>query len=204
MEYDWEKIFENKTNKELYDIVTGKTTLPKETRNIAKQELERRNFDFNNMEANKAAWQVSEIIEEEDIANLGIFVRKAKFIPLRIYILIIIGIVIFYFLINENAINPMPFNVFIFFNLLATFLVWLNNFMYKKQSEAHIKRIEKLNSLKKELKESNSLKQDSPIQKEFIRQKKKQFEELKVLLFITGILFVAFILVMIQNIYKIF
>ena len=204
MEYDWEKIFENKTNKELYDIVTGKTTLPKETRNIAKQELERRNFDFNNMEANKAAWQVSEIIEEEDIANLGIFVRKAKFIPLRIYILIIIGIVIFYFLINENAINPMPFNVFIFFNLLATFLIWLNNFMYKKQSEAHIKRIEKLNSLKKELKELNSLKQDSPIQKEFIRQKKKQFEELKVLLFITGILFVAFILVMIQNIYKIF
>ena len=204
MEYDWEKIFENKTNKELYDIVKGKTTLPKETRNIAKQELERRNFDFNNMEANKAAWQVSEIIEEEDIANLGIFVRKAKFIPLRIYILIITGIVIFYFLINENAINPMPFNVFIFFNLLATFLVWLNNFMYKKQSEAHIKRIEKLNSLNKELKESNSLKQDSPIQKEFIRQKKKQFEELKVLLFITGILFVAFILVMIQNIYKIF
>ena len=29
MEYDWVQIFENKTDKELYDIYTGKSLLPR-------------------------------------------------------------------------------------------------------------------------------------------------------------------------------
>jgi len=204
VEYNWEKIFESKTNKELYDIVKGKTVLSKEARNIAKQELERRSFDFNNMEVNKTVWEISEINEEEDIANLEIFSWKAKFIPLRTYFLIITGIVIFYFLINKSAINPMPLNVFIFFLLLATFLVWFNNFRYKKQNQAHIKRIERLNKLKDKLKAKDLLKEDSPVYNELIRQKRKQFEELKVLKFITILLLVVFILVILQKTFLLF
>ena len=50
MDYDWEKIFENKTNKELYDIVVGKVVLSNDVILYARKELERRNFDFDSVD----------------------------------------------------------------------------------------------------------------------------------------------------------
>ena len=86
MSYDWEKIFENKTNKELYDIVIGRKVLSKEAVKYARTELENRNFDFDNMEANKAAWEISSLIEEEDYARLEISGSRAKHISAKILI----------------------------------------------------------------------------------------------------------------------
>ncbi len=199
MGYDWENIFENKTNKELYDIVSGKIVLTKEAKDYAKQELIKRKFDFNNMEGNKAAWEISEIIEEEEIANSEIFLRKASFISLRTYFIIISGIVLSYYLINKFAINPMPFNAFMFFIALATFFVWLNNFIYKKQQQAHIDRIEKFNNLKRKLEEKDLLKENTPIYGELIRHKKKRFKEFKVLQIITVIILAVFLLIIIAK-----
>ena len=151
MGYDWEKIFENKTNKELYDIVIGKVVLSKDAIHIAKQELERRNFDFDNMEANKAAWEISNLIEEEDYAQLEITGRRAKFISIKIYLLIITGIILVYYSVNELTEFTFPLEMTLFYIGLATFLVLLNNFMHKKQKQAHINRVRKFNELKEKL-----------------------------------------------------
>ena len=48
MSYNWEKIFEKKSTKELFKIYKGNSFLSKDASIYAKKELEKRNFDFNN------------------------------------------------------------------------------------------------------------------------------------------------------------
>jgi len=49
MSYNWEKIFKDKTNLELYNIYKGKTHLSGDAIEFAKKELECRNLDVNNL-----------------------------------------------------------------------------------------------------------------------------------------------------------
>ena len=80
MSYNWEKIFKNKTNKELYEIVIGKKVLSKEAIKYAKTELENRDFDFENMTVNKAAWKLIDLSLDEDNARRVIKENDAKII----------------------------------------------------------------------------------------------------------------------------
>lgn len=63
--YDWEKIFKNKTDKELYSIYLGKSHLGEEARVNAKKELELRKFDFKNLKKHKKKWELEGLLEEE-------------------------------------------------------------------------------------------------------------------------------------------
>jgi len=196
MGYDWETIFENKTNKELYDIVIGRVILSKDAVLLAKQELERRDFDFNNLEANKAAWQLSNLIEEENFAQSGIAARRANYIQPKILVFIVTGIMIIYFSLNELTNYDIPLGFAVFFMCFASFLVLLNNFMYKKQKQAHDARIEKIKELKEKLDKKNLLTQESPIHEEIIRHRKKEIESYKVLRYITIGIFLMFLIVL--------
>jgi hypothetical protein len=53
MTYNWEKIFQEKSTKELYSIYSGKSMLPDSAIPFAKRELEERKFDFDDDETNK-------------------------------------------------------------------------------------------------------------------------------------------------------
>ena len=76
MSYNWEEICKNKTNKELYAIYNGKTQLPKEIESIAKNELDKRGFNFNKMEDNENGWKLSSLVEEEIMEKAGMSGRK--------------------------------------------------------------------------------------------------------------------------------
>jgi len=65
MSYNWEKIFKNKTNEELYEIFLGKQQLSAEAKGFAEKELKSRNFNFDNIGSYKKKWTLEKLIEEE-------------------------------------------------------------------------------------------------------------------------------------------
>ena len=151
MDYDWKQIFKNKTNNELYDIVIGKVVLSNNAVKFAKLELEKRNFDFSNMEANKKAWKLSNLIEEEHNAQLEITGRKFSYISLKIYLLIVLGFVLVYFYLNYYTKTTFEDGLFITYITIITFLVVLNNFIHLKQKKFHKERVRKIQEIKNEL-----------------------------------------------------
>ena len=185
MSYDWEKIFENKTNKELYDIVIGRKVLSKEAMKYAKSELENRNFDFDNMEANKAAWEISSLIEDDDYARLEISGSRAKHISARILFLIITGILIVYFIVTKFTDIELPLEMALFFIGLSTFFILLNNFQAKKQKQAKKKRLERIKELKEKLENENLLTKELPIHNEIKRHRIKELIGIKTISYIT-------------------
>lgn len=74
MDYNWTEIFKNKTTRELYDIYLGKSILGPEHKEYARIELERRNFDFDNLDKQRKKWELERLIEEE---------KSNYFIPFR-------------------------------------------------------------------------------------------------------------------------
>ena len=132
MDYNWEEIFKSKTTKELYEIYRGSTYLPEETISIAKQELERRDFDFNNLEYYHALWKIESISDEIDYFNFDLSFRR--FYP-PYYILIfiaVISIITTYFTWNDTKgrINPYLMTVILLFYVVA-FLS--SNYFYNKR-----------------------------------------------------------------------
>jgi len=173
MGYNWEEIFESKTNKELYDIVVGKKVLSGEAVKYARQELENRNFDFDNMEANKAAWQISRLLEEEDISQSEILGRQPSYIPPKILLISILLILLLFLVINYMTVYELPIGMAVYLSGLATLYILLNNYRYKKQTQERQDRQKKISELKEKLNKDNLLGKGSPIQEEIIRQKKE-------------------------------
>ncbi len=154
MSYDWEKIFENKTNKEVYEIYSGKSMLPDETEIFARHELERRNFDFNNMEANKSAWELSNLLLEEESAQKVINENKIKIIPYKNLYIFIPGIFIVYIFL----LKVLNFDISILYPILmiviTLFYVPFTNRIYVKQKGKQKNKIERINKLKEKLEEN--------------------------------------------------
>ena len=65
MSYNWEKIFKNKTDKELYEIFLERKQLGAEAKEFAEVELKSRNFNFDNIDSHKKKWTLEKLIEEE-------------------------------------------------------------------------------------------------------------------------------------------
>jgi len=65
MEYDWKKICQSKTDKELYLIYLGQKNLSEDARTFAEAELKNRNFDFENIDKHQKKWELEKLIEEE-------------------------------------------------------------------------------------------------------------------------------------------
>jgi amino acid permease len=76
--YDWEKIFKNKTDKELYHIFIGETILNDEVKLPAEIELKNRKFDFDNIERHSMKWELEELKQEDSRKNSFISRRKMK------------------------------------------------------------------------------------------------------------------------------
>jgi hypothetical protein len=75
MEYNWKEIFKNKTDRELYDIYLGRTSLNSEQREFAGIELENRNFNFENLDRQRKKWELEHLIEEEKSYSMALFSR---------------------------------------------------------------------------------------------------------------------------------
>jgi len=69
MGYDWKKICQAKTDKELYLIYFGKKNVEDDARWFAEEELKNRNFDFENIEKHQKKWELEKLIEEERYAK---------------------------------------------------------------------------------------------------------------------------------------
>ena len=189
MDYNWQQIFKSKTNKELYDIVVEKVILSDSAVKFAKLELEKRNFDFNNMEANKKAWKLSNLIEEEHNAQLEISGRKFIYIPLKVYVLIILALTLIYFYLNYFTETNFEDGLLIMFTIMTTILVMLNNFIHLKQVKSHKKRMKKIQEIKNELNEKELLKKGSPIQIDMHKHYEKEKEGLNTIrIFYIGVL----------------
>ena len=65
MNYNWEKIFKEKSDKELYEIFIGKQKLNEDAKFFAEKELKLRNFDFTNLNKQKKKFELEGLIEEE-------------------------------------------------------------------------------------------------------------------------------------------
>jgi len=171
VEYDWEKIFESKTNKELYDIVTRKVVLSKEAIDIAKQELSNRGFDFNNMDANYAAWQMSALIKEAEEDNRIELSGSRLHIPLKTLPIVILIISLLYLGINNLTSYTIPMGMAIYLSLISIVVILLNNYQMKKLKQNQKNRIEKIKELKEKLDKENLLNENSHIRDELVRQR---------------------------------
>ena len=65
MSYNWEKIFKEKSDKELFEIFLGRKHLGNEAKKHAEKELKSRKFDFNNIDSYRKKWTLENLIEEE-------------------------------------------------------------------------------------------------------------------------------------------
>jgi Flp pilus assembly protein TadB len=152
MNYNWEKIFENKTDKELYEIYSGNSVLPNETAEYARQELEKRKFDFGEIEANKSAWQLSELFLEAESAQKLIKQNQARIIPYKSLYFLVPGIIVLYVIFFKF----LNINLTIFFpTIMIGLTLWYVSFtnrVYAKQKEEQNKRLEKIIEIKERIK----------------------------------------------------
>ena len=75
MEYNWTEIFKNKSEKELYNIYIGRSTLGSEVMQFARIELENRKFNFENLDKNRKKWELEELTLEEEESNNNILFK---------------------------------------------------------------------------------------------------------------------------------
>jgi membrane protein insertase Oxa1/YidC/SpoIIIJ len=199
MSYNWEEIFKDKSNQELYEIYSGESNLPDLTIPFAKNELENRNFDFENMEANRDAWKLSNLIQEDDIYESEVMMRKLTYASLNFYLLVIFVIIIFFlFVIPNELLYGLPITISV-----STVLILLNNYIYKIQQ----KNISKLRNEKRELiaklEKENLLENQSLIFYELTKERGKNQKSIRILLLalvITAVIFL--ILSVLKNILK--
>lgn len=184
MEYNWEEIFKKKSNKELYDIYIGKSILPQTIRPVAKKELERRKFDFENMEANRIAWELSGLVEDEIFFNSQVYGNKFIHIPFKFYLLSIAVFMALFIFFSQNIKSSIYIDFLIFF-IILTAIYFLNNFQYKKQQE----KINNINNKKLELtdklEKEGLLNKESPIFTDILREKGKSEERKRILMYFT-------------------
>ena len=198
MGYNWEKIFQDKTSKELYDIVIGKVVLSKEARQFAKSELERRNFDFKEMEMNKEVWQLSELIDEEnELQNKPVYKKVFSLLAkIQLYIFLAVGTVIIYFLAFEFTEEIVPRETFWFFIAgVIPLFVLLEIFLYKRRKNKHRERLKKIKELKNDLDKKGATSKNGLVYKELMIHKKQEAERKKIGKYVLiGLIIVAFII----------
>ena len=151
MTYNWQNIYKSKTNKELYEIYIGKISLSIEAQEIAKQELERRGFDFENMAVNYKAWKVLSLNEERKVFNLNFLNQNKFYISLKYYLIFIVISLIVFFILKYYLKIGGSYNVFLAFMIYSGVMVLLNNLMFRIQETKRKKRNREILDLSKEI-----------------------------------------------------
>lgn len=201
MTYDWKKIFENKKNKELYEIYSGNSMLPKETVEYARQELERRNFDFNDIDNNKSAWKLSELIIEAERAEQVLKENQIKIIPYKILYFLIPAILFVYIFLLKF----LDINLSIYFPIIMTGLtIWyvtFTNRIYSKQREEQNDRLKRINEIKEKLEKNVSIEKLEYVNEDIVRNFNENNKNKKILIWI---LYVFILLILLIKIFGIF
>jgi len=151
MTYNWQNIYKSKTNKELYEIYIGKISLSKEAQEIAKEELERRDFDFENMAVNYKAWKVLSLNEDRKLFNLDILNQNIFFISLKHYLIFVISSLTVFLALKYYQEFEGSYNELLTFLILSGIMVLLNNLMFRIQETKRKKRNREIIDLTKEI-----------------------------------------------------
>jgi len=177
MNYDWEKIFKNKSNRELYDIFIGKKILSKKAVEIAKSELERRKFDFSKVKDYHDVWELGSIISEEEFSE---FNDRTTYVSLRNYLFVVIGITLISFLLNKYTNTKISTEFILILIGYSTFAVLLENYTYRRKKRARNNRINRIKELKRNLDNEGLLDKNNPLYEELLRLRKENKESLDV------------------------
>ncbi len=174
MDYDWENIFENKTNKELYDIVVGKVVLSNEAILYARKELERRNFDFDNMEVNNATWRFTNLIEQEHYSRYRLKNSKQSLRSFKAYLIIIGLSIIGFYLLDRYLDFDLTYEVMLVYIGLVAIIILINNYSYRSNQRAYDKIASEIEELKNQIDKEDVLSKNSVFLEEVERHRQKE------------------------------
>mgnify|MGYP000288188592 CR=1 FL=1 len=178
MDYNWAEIFENKSDKELYNIYQGKSFLPRSVIPFAEDELKRRGFDFNNLELASETWRLSDIDEELEYLSLR-NLEKPK-VSFRQYLFIVLAVVLFTAIVFPKLHQP---NILLI-SLLAgigflSLLILSINRDYNKRIRQISELIEKKNEILKGITDKEGSQKKQQILDELAIQNEERIEESK-------------------------
>ncbi len=181
MYYNWEEIFKTTSSEDLYRIYQGHALKPKEAIPFAKKELERRGFDFNDMDNNKKRWQLINALEDQTLDNISN--HTSVYISFKYFLLILMVMLLFSYLVDMEENSPYTWENLIFPVTLSIILVLINNLHFKYQYNKRKKIQDKIDRLKKELhcdgvEEPEKLFQDKDVFRQDVKLKKKELHPL--------------------------
>ena len=150
MEYNWKEIFKNKSDRELYRIFIGKSMLSTDAQEFARIELERRNFNFENMDKHRRKWELENLIEEEKSYSYWFFgsTRSWEYLMMGFFglLLLVIAIVLLlrYYLYQKQLDNLSATFFALAMGALMSIISFYNYKTKKAREEFRKKRIEEL------------------------------------------------------------
>ncbi len=204
MSYNWEEIFKNTSSQELYKIYKGQTPKTGEAIHFAKKELDRRGFDFKNMDNNRKNWQLINTLEDEEFDRLNLSRQNTLYISFKKFILICIGTLVFFYVLNryENKTITEYVEMIPFLIIFSVIWVLINNLIFKYQLKTRKRRQEKIRQLKKEVDFQNNPENKAVIEKDVTIKENKLHNTLISQIIITSIIIIMTIaLVMIYQIF---
>jgi hypothetical protein len=144
MDYDWQEIFKEKTNKELYDIYCGRSGLPVSAVEFAKIELEKRNFNFENIEDLAYEQKFNSLAEEATKINLFLQNNPNSSLKFKLIMSIIAVVPLFLFF----GLNDVPLIIPI---IISAFAIPATLISTAITDRIRRKKISRLEILEKEL-----------------------------------------------------
>lgn len=152
MGYNWPEIFENKTEKELYSIYAGETTLSGEPQKYAEAELKRRGFNFNDLTDFRKRNQLNNLVEEADARIF--FDRSSRRHRVNRNLALIASLIfalLFIFISTGNT-DSEKFGYALFIvSVLNIFMAVISHILYKYELKRETELNEKISKLKNEL-----------------------------------------------------
>ena len=155
MEYNWTEIFKNKTDRELYDIYLGQTSLNAEQRDFARIELENRNFNFKNLDRQRKKWELENLIEEEKSYSIPLFrsTRSWEYLILGfgglVFAVVALFLILVYYFADHKPITDLTATFFAF--VVGSIMTVIGFLKYKSKSAKEKFREKRLKELIKEL-----------------------------------------------------
>ena len=142
MDYNWQEIFKEKSNKELYDIYCGNSFLPISVLEFAKKELENRNFDFKDTKNMIMELKVEALAEEASRINL--FLQKRPHVSLKSGLITMLILLFLFILFSQYYDIPIIFPILISGFASLGFLIdsLITNYIRKKKF-IRLEKIEK-------------------------------------------------------------
>jgi len=138
MTYNWHKIFENKTDSELFDIHVGRTHLPDNVRKFATKELQNRNFDFTDLTEFRKERKLNSVMDDyyqNDSSRLDALRAIKSGVPFLVFILIVFFIDKIY---EFRLFDDIELVLFIILGFLLFILIQLINLKYRKKRRTKI------------------------------------------------------------------